>query len=62
MDEKEGVPGGKMIKEFLFDLWKNDENSSYFNFDKFFNSLKVNKYVTDFTDFNEVRYYDIVFS
>ena len=51
-----------MLKEFLFDLWKNDENSTYFNFEKFFTTLKVNKYVTDFTDFNEVRYYDIIFS
>ena len=62
MDENDENKGIKLLKEFLFDLWKNDENSSYFNFDKFFNSLKVNKYVTDFTDFNEVRYYDIVFS
>ena len=62
IDENDENKGIKLLKEFLFDLWKNDENSSYFNFDKFFNSLKVNKYVTDFTDFNEVRYYDIVFS
>ena len=58
-DENKGI---KLLKEFLFDLWKNDENSIYFNFDKFFSSLKVNKYITDFSDFNEVRYYDIVFN
>ncbi len=49
-----------ILKEFLFDLWKNNENSTYFNFMKFFDSLKVNKYITDFTYFNEVRYNDII--
>ena len=62
MDEKEGIPGGKIIKEFLFDLWKNDENSYYFDFTKFLDVMKINKYVTDLIDFNEVKYYDIIFS
>ena len=62
IDENDENKGLKLLKEFLFDLWKNDENSIYFNFDKFFTSLKVNKYVTDFSDYNDVRYYDIVFS
>ena len=53
--------GGKDIKEFLFDVWKNDDNSSYFDFKKFLEVLKINKYVTDYVDFNEVRYYDIIF-
>ena len=53
--------GSKDIKEFLFDVWKNDDNSSYFDFKKFLEVLKINKYVTDYVDFNEVRYYDIIF-
>ena len=61
-DEANENSGITIIKEFLFDLWINNENSTYFNFRKFFDSLKVNKYITDFTDFNEVRYYDIIFS
>ena len=62
IDEKEGITGSKMIKEFLFDLWKNDENSTYFDFNIFFDVLRINKYVTDLMDFNEVKYYDIIFS
>ena len=49
------------IKEFLFDIWKNDDNSTYFDFKKFIEVLKINKYVTDYVDFNDVRYYDIIF-
>ena len=61
IDEKEGITGSKMIKEFLFELWKNDENSTYFDFNKFFDVLRINKYVTDLIDFNEIKYYDIIF-
>ena len=53
--------GSNKIKEFLFDIWKNDENSNFFDFKKFLDVLKVNKYVTDYADLNEVRYYDIIF-
>ena len=49
------------IKEFLFDIWKNDDKSTYFDFKKFLDVLKINKYVTDYVDFNDVRYYDIIF-
>ena len=62
IDGYEGLSGKKIIKEFLFDIWKNDENSNYFDFNKFFNVLKVNKYITDLTDFSDVRYYEIIFS
>ena len=52
---------GQDLKEFLFDIWKNDDNSPYFDFKKFLDVLKINKYVTDYVDFSEVRYYDIIF-
>jgi hypothetical protein len=61
IDGYEGLSGKKIIKEFLFDIWKNDENSNYFDFNKFFNVLKVNKNITDLTDFSDVRYYEIIF-
>ena len=53
--------GNNIIKEFLFDIWKNGENSSYFDFNKFLSILKISKYVTDFSDFNELKYYDVIF-
>ena len=53
--------GSKIIKEFLFDIWKSDDNSTYFDFKQFLDALKVNKYITDYVDFNEVKYYDIIF-
>ena len=62
IDNDEGIIGNKIIKEFLFDLWKNDENSTFFNFQKFLNVMKINKYVTDLIDFNDIKYYDIIFS
>ena len=62
IDNDEGIIGNKIIKEFLFDLWKNDENSTFFNFQKFLNVMKINKYVTDLIDFNNIKYYDIIFS
>ena len=58
----EGISGINIIKEFLFDLWKIDENSTYFNFQKFLDVMKINKYITDLIDFNDVKYYDIIFS
>ena len=61
-NENEDINKGYLnIKEFLFDIWKNDENSTYFDFKKFLDVLKINKYVTDYVDFNDVRYYDIIF-
>ena len=56
------VHGNIIIKEFLFNLWKIDENSEYFDFIKFFDALKINKYITENADFNQLRYYDIIFS
>ena len=63
-DKKENedmYKGMRNIKEFLFDIWKIDNNSNYIDFKKFIEVLKVNKYVTDFADFNDIRYYDIIF-
>ena len=53
--------GSKIIKEFLFDIWKSDDNSTYFDFKQFLDASKVNKYITDYVDFNGVKYYDIIF-
>ena len=55
------IKGMQNIKEFLFDIWKNDDNSTDFDFKKFLDILKVNKYVTDCVDFKDIRYYDIIF-
>ena len=60
MDDDKNINNSKSIKEFLFDIWKNDDNSTYFDFKKFLDVLRSNKYVTDLTN-NEVRYYDIIF-
>ena len=60
-DNEDINKGNLNIKEFLFDMWKNDDNSTYFDFKKFLDVLNINKYVTDYVDFNDVRYYDIIF-
>ena len=60
MDDDKNINNSKHIKEFLFDIWKNDDNSTYFDFKKFLEVLRSNRYVTDLTN-NEVRYYDIIF-
>ena len=62
IDNSKNFTGNKIIKEFLFDLWKNDEHSNHFNFQKFFDVLKISRYITDFTDVNEIKYYDIIFN
>ena len=59
--ENKDINNSQNIKGFLFDIWKNDDNSFYFNFKKFLEVLKTNKYVTNYVDFNDVRYYDILF-
>jgi len=59
-DNDKSIINNKSIKEFLFDIWKNDDNSTYFDFKKFLDVLRSNRYVTDLTN-NEVRYYDIIF-
>ena len=60
-ENEDKIKGASIIKEFLFDIWKNDDNSSYFDFKKFLESLKVNKYITDYADLNGIKYYDILF-
>jgi hypothetical protein len=59
-DDDKIINNSQHIKEFLFDIWKNDDNSTYFDFKKFLDVLRSNRYVTDLTN-NEVRYYDIIF-
>ena len=60
INDDKNINNSKLIKEFLFDIWKNDDNSTYFDFKKFLEVLRSNRYVTDLTN-NEVRYYDIIF-
>ena len=60
-ENEDKIKGASIIKEFLFDVWKNDDNSSYFDFKKFLEALKVNKYITDYADMNGIKYYDSLF-
>ena len=47
------------IKEFLFELWK-DENGNNFNLKKFLEVLKISNYITDFNEYNHKKYIDIL--
>ena len=48
------------IKEFLFNLWKDDNGNM--EFEKFMNILKINRYMTDINAFKEENYYNIIFN
>ena len=48
------------IKEFIFNLWK-DEKGSSMDFAKFISILKINRYMTDINAFKEEKYYNIIF-
>ena len=47
------------IKDFLFELW-NDGNGNI-NLKKLLEVLKMSNYITDFIEFNEKKYYDVIF-
>ena len=47
------------IKDFLYNVWKDDKGN--FNFKEFINVLKVSKYKNNLEDINGIKYYDIVF-
>ena len=48
------------IKEFLFNIWKDDKGEKM-NFQQFINVLKINKYITDLNGLNEENYYNLIF-
>ena len=48
------------IKEFLFNIWKDDKGEKM-NFQQFINVLKINRYMTDINAFKEEKYYNIIF-
>ena len=48
------------IKEFLFELWK-DESGNNFNLKKFLEVLKISNYITDFNEYSNKKYFDILF-
>ena len=48
------------IKDFLFNIWKDDKGNN-FNFKDFINVLKISKYNCYLEDYNDFKYYDIVF-
>ena len=49
------------IKEFLFELWKEESDKNNINMEKFIEILKMNNYITDFAEFSNKRYYDVIF-
>ena len=50
------------IKYIIFEIWRDNEESSTFDFKSFLNVLEIRKYITDFIDTDDVRYYDIIFN
>ena len=48
------------IKEFLFNIWKDDKGDKI-DFLQFISVLKINKYITDLNSLNEGNYYSIIF-
>ena len=50
---------GMTIKDFLFDIWKDDGDN--FNFNGFINVLKFNRYVNVLEEYSGVKYFDIIF-
>jgi hypothetical protein len=51
---------GMTIKDFLFDIWKDDKGDN-FNFNEFINVLKINRYINELEDYSGVKYFDIIF-
>ena len=48
------------IKDFLFNIWK-DENGNNFNIKEFINTLIMTRYINTNGEYNEFKYYDIIF-
>ena len=48
------------IKDFLYELWK-DETGSNINIKKIIDILKVNNYITDLAEYNNKKYFDVIF-
>ena len=59
MGKKEEIKG-MTIKDFLFDIWKDDKEDN-FNFNEFINVLKINRYVKELEENTGVKYFDIIF-
>ena len=51
---------GMTIKDFLFDIWKDDKGDN-FNFNEFINVLKINRYANELEEYSGVKYFDIIF-
>ena len=49
------------IKDLLFKIWKSD-NGDYINFKDFINTLNISKYISHLEDYNEKKYFDIIFN
>ena len=60
-NEEENKNNKMNIKEFLFSLWK-DDNGENLNFKQYLGVLKISKYITDLNEFEEEKYYDIIFN
>ena len=49
------------IKQFLFELWKDDTGNNI-NIKQLLLILKIGNYITDLTNNNNKRYYEIIFN
>ena len=47
------------IKDFLFELWKDENNN--IDLKKMLEVLKMNNYITDFIEYNNKKYFDVIF-
>ena len=60
IDERDEKEENISIKDFIFDLWK-DESGNNMYFKKFIEVLKISNYITDFTEYSNKKYYEIIF-
>jgi len=58
--EKKEENKGMTIKDFLFEIWKDDKGDN-FNFKEFINVLKIKRYIKELEDYTGVKYFDIIF-
>ena len=47
------------IKDFLFELWKDENNN--IDLKKMLEVLKMSNYITDFIEYNNKKYFDVIF-
>ena len=51
---------GMTIKDFLFEIWKDDKGDN-FNFKEFINVLRIKRYANELEEYTGVKYFDIIF-